>query len=131
MLKIIVPLFIVLPRKTKEDRKMIINLNNYRNWHYIISNQVKEAYKESLVEQLTNKKFNTPIGLILTLYKGTKRISDRSNVLSIHEKFFCDAMVHYGCIPDDDDTMILQTHYTSGCIDKDNPRVEIDILSDH
>jgi len=51
-IKIIAPLYVTLPRKTKADRKMIINLNNYRNWHYIISNHTKIAYKEAIADQL-------------------------------------------------------------------------------
>ena len=46
-------------------------------------------------------------------------------MLSIHEKFFCDAMTEYGCIADDNDDYIKSTKYLSGGIDKENPRVEI------
>ena len=51
-IKIIAPLYVMLPRKTKGDKKMIINLNGYRNWHYIISNDVKKQYKEEVKEQI-------------------------------------------------------------------------------
>jgi len=108
---------------------MILNLNQYRNWHYINSNNAKRAYKESLKPQLENLKFDKPITLHFKLFKGSKRRIDRANVLSIHEKFFCDAMTEYGCIPDDNDEFIKETKYTSGSIDKDNPRVEITIAT--
>ena len=105
-------------------KKYYINLNNYRNWHYIVSNNIKQSFCEELIE-LRGVKLKTPIEISFTLFKGSKRKMDRSNVLSITEKFFCDALVHYGCIPDDNDDYIKSTHYYSGEMDKNNPRVEI------
>jgi len=124
---IIAPLYVMLPRKTKADRKVILNLNNYRNWNYFISNEVKKKYKEDIKDQLRGLKFDMPLRLEFKLFKGSKRLSDRANVLSIHEKFFCDALTECGCIKDDDDTHILSTYYCSGEIDKTDPRVEITI----
>lgn len=117
-----VPLFIetgVLKRK-----KNYINLNQYRNWHYQVSNNLKIAYKELVKPQLVDLKFNK-IKLTFVLYKGSKRKIDRSNVLSIHEKFFCDALVETGCITDDNDNFLESSHYYTGGIDRDNPRVDI------
>ena len=128
--KIVAPLFIILPRKTKADKKIIINLNNYRNWHYIISNEVKKKYKENIKDQLEGLKFNSPIKLEFKLFKGSKRKSDRANVLSIHEKFLCDALTECGCIIDDDDEHIIETKYVSGAIDRERPRVEIAISTE-
>lgn len=122
---IVAPLFVMLPRKTKEDKKIIINLNGYRNWHYIISNEAKKKYKLAIREQLRGLKYNTPINLTFKLFKGSRRKSDRANVLSIHEKFFCDALTEYGVIEDDSDEFIGETRYCSGGLDKLNPRVEI------
>jgi hypothetical protein len=125
MERISVPLFVMLPRKTKEDKKAIINLNNYRNWQFFVNNQIKQAYKESLKNNLKGLKFFQKISLTFVYYKGSNRKSDRSNVLSIHEKFFCDALTEYGCIPDDNDDFIEETRYRSGGLDKNNPRVEV------
>lgn len=124
-MKIDLPLFVTLPRKTKADRKFIINLNNYRNWHYLVSNQIKESYKVSLHDKLSGIKFKGKIKLHFVLYQGSKRRVDRANVLSVHEKFFCDALTAYGCIADDNDNFIEETRYTSGQVDKENPRVEV------
>lgn len=129
IMKVISPLSVVLPRRTKANRRVIINLNNYRNWHYIISNEVKVAYVEAIKDQLEGMRFKGKLKLHFVLFKGSKRTSDRANVLSIHEKFFCDALTHCGCIDDDNDTIIEETHYSSGGIDKENPRVEIIITS--
>jgi len=69
------------------------------------------------------------IKLTLTYYKGSKRRTDRANILSIHEKFLCDALVECGLISDDNDNIIKSTTYLSGNIDKENPRVECVIES--
>lgn len=121
------PLFVILPRKTKKDKRVALNLNIYRNLHYLISNQAKHVYKEQMAPQLKGVRFDKPIEITFTLYKASNRRVDRANVLSIVEKFFCDAMTELGCIEDDNDDFIKATHYYSGGKDKDNPRVEIDI----
>ena len=122
------PLAVYLPRKTKPAKKIYINLNEYRNWHYQVSNQAKDIYKKDLESQLKGLKFDGKITLIFTLFRGDKRRVDRSNILSIHEKFFCDALTFYGCIKDDNDNFIEETRYRSGQVDRENPRVEVEIL---
>ena len=126
-MKIVAPLFVLLPRKTKADKKIILNLNQYRNLHYIISNESKKKYKEAIKSQIEGLVFAEPLKLHFKLFKGSARKSDRANVLSIHEKFFCDALTECGVIDDDNDEFIKETKYTSGEIDKENPRVEISI----
>ena len=128
-MKFISPVEIYLPRKTKEDRRVALNLNVYRNLHHHISNQAKQQYHKEMKEQLEGVKFEVPISISLRYYKGTKRRSDKANVLCIVEKFFCDAMVEYGCIPDDNDNYIIDTHYLSTVYDKNKARVEIKVLS--
>jgi len=121
------PLAVYLPRKTKEDKKLIINLNNYRNWSFIVSNLAKKAYFEIAEPKIKDLSFGLPLKLKFTLWKASKRKIDRSNPLSIHEKFFCDALTQAGCIEDDNDKFIHSTHYYTGGVDRENPRVEIEI----
>jgi len=125
MTKIISPIYITLPRKTKADKKYSLNLNQYRNWHYAISNNIKKAYYEIIKDQIKDLKFNKPVSIGFDLYKGSKRKIDRSNILSIVEKFFCDSLVEAGAIPDDNDSYIKGTLYSTAGIDRDNPRCEI------
>jgi hypothetical protein len=124
------PVMICLPRKTKEDKKCALNLNAFRNWKHFTANDVKVQYSQAMEDQLAGIKFTCPIELKFTYYKAQNRTSDRSNVISIVEKFFCDAMVQHGCIPDDNDNYIRASHAYSGGIDKENPRVEIEIIQD-
>ena len=123
---IISPLAVYLPRKTMKDRKYILNLNNYRNWHYIVSNKVKEAYTNHVRWQLMGFRYNN-VSLIFKYFKGSKRKCDRANIYSIHEKYFCDALVTCGAIKDDSDEFIKQSIYLPVEYDRDHPRVEITI----
>lgn len=122
------PLYVV--KGVKKPKNVYFNLNNYRNWNHFLSNDLKIQYKELLKEQLKRKKYIHPIKLTFILWKKSNRKIDRANPLSIHEKFFCDALQEYGCIPDDNDEYITQTTYKTGGLDRENPRVEIIIEYD-
>jgi|TARA_B110001469_G_scaffold104738_1_gene103764 Holliday junction resolvase RusA-like endonuclease len=122
------PLAVFLPRKTMRDKKQILNLNNYRNWMHIISNQIKIAYKDAMKDQLAaTVKLKAPITIEFTYWKPSNRRSDRANVLCIHEKFFCDALVEAGWIEDDSDEYLIKTTFKGGDLDRLNPRVDITI----
>jgi len=124
-INIISPVSVTLPRKTKKDKKIALNMNIYRNLNFMVNNQMKVIYHDLMQDQLGNLKLKTPIDLRFTLYKGQNRKSDRANVLSIVEKFFCDALVEFKCIPDDNDDFIRSTYYETGGVDRSDPRVEI------
>ena len=110
-------------------KKHSIGMNWYRNVHFQVSNQVKKKYHELVNHQLKDYRFKNfqKIELYFIYYKGSNRKSDRSNFCSIHEKFFCDAIVQMGLIPDDNDNHIESTHYFGDVVDKNNPRMEIEI----
>lgn len=122
-IKITMPLYVMTG--VKKQVKRTINLNYYRNWHRFTEGQVKKAYSRIAAEKLTGIKLSNLIELEFTYFKPSARRSDRSNVLSIHEKYFCDALVEAGCIEDDNDNFIFSTKYLGGLKDKENPRVEI------
>jgi hypothetical protein len=77
--------------------------------------------------QMVGRKFKNKIEITFALFRGRNGRVDRSNILSIVEKFFCDALVHHGCIQDDNDDFIVATHYKTGGYDKGNGRVEITV----
>lgn len=124
-------MIIVAPLRVRVTSReyFTLNLNPYRVTHYQILNKAKIEYKELLREQLKTLVFNTPIEINYTLYPKTKRLCDISNILSIHDKFFCDALTSYHCIPDDNYLYVKKVTYLFGSIDKHNPRVEITIRS--
>ncbi|KKL95388.1 hypothetical protein LCGC14_1855120 [marine sediment metagenome] len=111
-----------------KPRKYHFNLNNYRNWNPHLSNELKKMYKDITERKLNDAKFLAPLNpveLTFVMYRGDKRKVDRANVLSIHEKFFCDALVELGYMGDDNDKFITSSHYYSGGLDRENPRVDI------
>ncbi len=125
--RISMPLAVYLPRKTMPPVKYIINKNNERNWNPFVCKKVKAAYAEEMAPKIKDLRFILPVKLTFTLWKATLRKTDRTNVLSQHEKFACDALVEYGCLVDDNDDFIHSSHYYTGGIDRENPRVDIEI----
>jgi len=125
------PLAVYLPRKTKPPKKCIINLNNYRNMHRMVENQVKRAYAAIAVPKLQEAGVKVPPGyracLTYVMFTASARRIDRANVLTIHAKYAEDSMTEAGCFPDDNDEWIESQTFRTGGIDRDNPRVEIGI----
>lgn len=117
------PLSIPLSKK----KSFTLNLNTYRNAHHFILNTAKIKYKEIVLSQIQQLPKFKKVSLIYTFYPNSKRHYDVANVCSIVDKFFCDALVELGHLPDDNYEYLPTVTYKMGCIDKDNPRVEIQI----
>ena len=124
MITVIAPTHLIIGKNKK--KKYALNLNQFRNNHYIVNNKLKKEFELIVSKQLKEYRFSKfkKIEIDFVLYKASKRKIDRSNVLSIIEKFFCDALVSLQIIEDDNDDFIESTHYYSG-YDKNDPRVEI------
>ena len=127
-IKMSMPLYVQLG-KTKKAKKYHINLNNYRNYFRHVSNNVKKKYQDIAIEVVEDSEFfqANRVELKYILYRGDKRKVDLANVLSLHDKFFSDAMVWLQVIPDDSTDHIEKVVYKYGGIDRDNPRVDIEI----
>ena len=110
-----------------KSKDWILNLNNYRNTHYQTLNKTKIEYKLAMEDQIQSLKEFEKIKVTYTLYPATQRKCDVSNVCSIHSKYFLDALVEAGKIKDDTYEFVPEETYRFGAVDKDNPRVEIDI----
>lgn len=109
-------------------RYFILNLNQYRNTHYRVLNNCKINYKEHMTSQIKkSNKFNKVL-CVYKVYAPNKRAFDLGNVCTVHEKFFEDAFVELGKLPDDNIEYIPLVIYMGCGIDKDNPRVEIEVL---
>lgn len=115
-------------RKIKKNH---INLNNYRNWHYIHSDKLKKIYKDIAIKKIESQPTikADKIAIEYVLYRGDKRKFDLMNILSIHDKFFMDALVWLECIPDDNIDHLDSVKFKFGGYDKDNPRVAITITT--
>lgn len=124
MYNLIAPLHIQQSKK----KKFLIGLNPYRNTHYQILNKIKVNYKEEMKSQILTLPLLNRIELIYTLYPRTKHLCDISNILSIHDKFLCDALVEFGKLPEDNYLFVPKVTYLFGNVDKENPRVEIQLI---
>ena len=120
----------VLSVPQSKKKQFILNLNHYRNAHYRTLNTVKIRYKEVMAHKIMTLPTFERVELEFVFYPGKKYRYDTSNVCSIHEKFFCDALVELGKLPDDSYKYVTQSTYRFGDFDKENPRVEIIINED-
>lgn len=119
------PLYIQLSR----NKKFILNLNNYRNMYFRTLNNSKIAYKATMKDQILDQ-LPVPLDKIAIQYKvfkGDRRRFDVGNVASIHQKYFEDAIVELGRLPDDRHENLPLTFFTFGGISTERPRVEITI----
>ena len=84
-------------------KKFALNLNVYRNAHYQVLNKAKIIFKNQLFQNYPEiqeiKAHQVEIGYYIE--RCDKRVFDTMNIISIVDKFFLDALVESGCIPDD------------------------------
>ena len=121
---VICPLSVPISKK----RKFIINLNNYRNASWYVLAAAKIAFHKAVREQVAELRGWDRVAVRFTLYPGTRRRTDTSNVCSIIEKFLMDATVKLGKLPDDDYLHHIKTSYHFGCVDKRCPRVDAEFI---
>jgi len=119
--RIYLPIFLHKGRK-----KYHLNLNQYRNWHYLISNTLKKQFKQTIYSQL-NFTFDQKIQISYIYYAPDKRKRDLMNVIVVIDKFFQDALTEYNCIKSDDTDTVVEVKCQYGGVDRENPRVEASI----
>jgi len=120
IIKIKIPLFVILPKKTKKDKKIMLNMNVYRNLHYIIENKCKDTFFRQIQPLLPKIKL-TSFDVNFQAFKcktkaGKIKKLDKSNVYAVLSKYFFDSLVLNKNIDDDNDCIIkteviLPTHY--------------------
>lgn len=149
-MKLILPTSITFPRKTKTDKKYMLNLNVYRNLNYIVNNQMKAAFADEIARLNSIPKpgqllmsgtwvivndlhpfreygIKPPYRFTYTLFQESKRKTDVANVCCVVDKFCCDSLVSLGVLPDDNHNIIKEVVYRYGGVDKDKPRVELQV----
>jgi len=121
------PLFVMIPRKTKEDKKFEMNLNVYRNTNPFTLNDAKKLMAEYVREALRDLewRFKPPLRFTYTVFPQNGRKFDLANVLSVIQKFTDDALITAGLIKDDNYKVVRSINYRFGGIDKLNPRAEL------
>lgn len=125
--------FFVAPLKVNKSKNkfFILNLNNYRNAYYQTLNTTKKDFC-----RVMNNRYPEPIKAIpgqvktiYTAYAGNRRAFDLPNVCSIVQKYFEDWLVGRGVLVDDSIKIIIECAYKYGGVDKDAPRVEVQIIT--
>ena len=122
-MKVILPIHLVVGMR--KPKKLPLNLNHYRNAYFHQLNSMKVAFKEQIKDQLTFPKITEPVKLTYVLYPPTQRKLDIANVLSIVDKYFCDALTEEGLWLDDNYEHLPEVTYKFGSVDKNNPRAEV------
>lgn len=118
---VVLPLTVDLSKK----KSVHLNLNWYRNAHFFMLNESKVLFKDKVWDQLRTLPFFTQVKLEYVIYPKTRRLFDISNVGSIVDKYFCDAMTEAERWEDDNYNVVKQVTYRLGHVDKKNPRVEV------
>ena len=132
-MKLILPLEVMIPRKTCEDKRVMLNLNIYRNAHHMTLNQAKVEMKEHVFLAVPKGMLIPlpPFRFTYTIFPATGRAFDLGNVASIIQKFTDDALIELGVIKDDNYKIVREVVYRFGEIDKANPRAELLIETYH
>ena len=121
-LNITLPIYYIQEYKTKDDKNLLIGLNNYRNWHHVVSNKIKHWYQELVIPLVAGFTVNQ-FSVHYKIY-AARNGTDGPNIRSVVEKFFLDGFIEAGGAPDDCITYLVSDS-SEYFIDKENPRVEI------
>ena len=106
-----------------------LSVNWYRNAHYQVSNKAKVKFKKAIQGQLNSfDKFTPPLKIKYTYYAKSNNGPDLDNFTGVVKKFFQDALVESGLIQDDNVKYIIANSESYGGIDRDNPRVEVEVI---
>lgn len=122
-IRLTVPIYLTKEFKTKKNKTISLNMNWYRNVHYMINNDIKKQFKDEIREQIEWKTIDTPIVVEYNLY--WKRMSDLDNWSAVVTKYTQDALVEEWVIPADDFNHIVKNIYEVKEKDTINPRFEV------
>lgn len=120
-IKVTLPISILSGKK--KIRKYHLNLNQYRNWHFQVSNNIKKQFKQE-VKGFLDFSFYGKIQIEYTYFAPDARVRDLMNYITVVDKFFQDALVEEGCIDSDDTNTVVKIISIYGGVDRSNPRME-------
>ena len=128
-LKLIVPLYVELPRNTKKNVNVWLNMNRFMNLHHIMKNNAKKVFFEVMRDKLEGVKIDTPVNITYQLFSPDRRRRDKMNAIAVVSKFLLDAITHYGCWEDDNDDFVKTETLLPTEYDKGNGRIEVVIVN--
>lgn len=107
--------------------KTALNFNKVRNMQGFVYNRLKQSYKEIMLPKVHSLPKLNKIQIKYILYTGSAHKSDLMNWSSIIDKFFQDVLVEAGKLEDDNYLLVPKVLTEYGGLDKNNPRMEIQI----
>ena len=113
MYTFILPLYITIPRKTKDDRNISLNMNVYRNLHHAINSDIKRRF-----EPIHGEAWKGEANKIIVIYEVQKkgnRLFDTMNFVSVVDKFFLDWLQKKGLLSDDTCKNVSYREITGSC----------------
>jgi hypothetical protein len=117
------PIYIRVGKKVSD--RFSLNLNTYRNAHFHRLSDAKTRFEEIVGRRISHLPVIAKAELTFSLFFGSKRHIDISNICCIVDKFFCDTLVNQGKLIDDNMEVISRVTYQWGSVDKGNPRIEV------
>lgn len=117
---------IKLQTGVRSQRTHYLNLNNYRNWHFQLKNELKRKFQTVIAEDVRQLgDIHPPCRITYEIFYPTKRKFDIDNIGSVLCKFTQDALVEQEILDDDNYEIVKEIVFKFGGIDKDNPRCEV------
>lgn len=111
-----IPTYVLVSKKNQKA----VNLNVYRNLHHHHLNTQKKNFADEVKPKLRDKPRADRVWIHYTIYAPRNGRLDTMNVGSIADKYFSDAMVEAGKIPDDNqDHIVLSTFSFGGVVKMD------------
>ena len=118
-MKMTVPTSVILPRKTKADKKYQLNYNALRNINRFTLGSLKNQFYEDfkpLDNAIGQKRsyLNKQVRLIYSITSANYRKFDIANILSVVDKFACDCLVKDKIISEDNWQYLTSVVYQFG-----------------
>ena len=115
-----IPLYLEMGKKKK--KRYYLNLNQYRNWAFHMSNNLKKEFKRVVTPSIPDVHYEK-FTVTYTVYLPNRLKRDISNICSVVDKFFVDALVELGTVPEDNYEHLPLITYKFGDIDSKNGKV--------
>lgn len=110
---------------TKKNSPRILRMGNGRS--IVAPSEAFLAYQETAgwyIPQRLRKRLDMRLEVRCLYFMRTRRRVDLGNLLAAT----CDILVHYGVLADDNSTIVCSHDGSRVYYDRDNPRVEVEIV---
>lgn len=118
----VVAISIPLEPRTKKNSQRIIMVGRYPR---ILPSKAYIDYEKCCAHYIPELHINNPVNVEAHFYMKTKRRVDLVNL----QEALCDVLVKYGCVEDDNSSIICSMDGCRVLYDKENPRTEIIITN--